>query len=236
MRRTRALRPHRHAARPVLASLFRRRPDALRPGLACGALSGLLLAIISSAGILAERVERGDARVVGLATAAAAATGVLVLAMTLRRSLAPAHGPEEAPPTASPAGPSPVIAAQAVGALLGVVAVHLALRGSSLLSCGWLFEGPRQLVNDFAAVFGALGLVWGCLRRPLGSFASVAAIALVALYALTSTRWHLDAWSAEGSLSSISVQFAVLAQLASTAVGVAVFHRLRVSDSPLTTP
>ncbi len=232
MRRTRALRPHRHAAQPARAPLVRRRPDAVGPGLVCGALGGLLLAIISSAGILAERVERGDARVVALATAAAAATGVLLLATTFRRSLAPLHGAEEAP-AASPATPSRVIGAQALGAILGVVAVHLLLCGSPLRSCGWLCEGPRQLVNDFAAVFGALGLVWGCVRQPVGPFASLAAIALAALYALTSPRWHVDAWTVEGSLRSISVQIAVMSQIACTAVGVAVFHRLRGSDPPV---
>src|SRR6185369_2292390 len=112
--------------------------------------------------------------------------------------------------------PSRVMGAQALGALLGVAIVHLALRGSSLRACGWLCEEPRQLVNDLAAVFGALALVWGCVRRPFGPLATLAAVVIAMLYAITSQQWHLDGWSAEalhGSFSAISVQLAVLAQI-----------------------
>lgn len=238
-RRVRALHPHRrapHVPTPVTSSRPRR-TDAMRPGIACGVLSGLLVAVISSAGILAERVARGDARVVMAATATAAVAAVLVLATTFRPFLTPPSEADDVP-TARPARwPSRVMGAQALGALLGVAIVHLALRGSSLRACGWLCEQPRQLVNDLAAVFGALALVWGCVRRPVGPFASFAGVAIAALYALTSPQWHLDGWSAEalhGAFSSISVQMAVLAQIACTAVGVGLFHRLRVSRPSVT--
>ncbi|MFT3764090.1 MAG: hypothetical protein QM820_00975 [Minicystis sp.] len=231
--RERALRPRRRAHHADTEVTPPRRAGAVRPGLVCGALGGLLLALISSAGILAERVAQGDARVVVLADAAAAATAVIVLATTFRSFITPrADGGSGVPVT----GPSRVIGAQALGAVLGVGLVHLALRGSSLRACGWLCEEPRQIVDDLAAVFGALALVWGSARRPVGPFASLAAVAIAALYALTSPRWHLDAWRAEilqGSFRSISVQIAVLVQLACTAVGVGIFRRLRVGGLPV---
>lgn len=237
MRRARPLRPRRRAARPAKAAPPPpRRADAVRPGLACGTLSGLLLAVISSAGILAERMAQGDARVVMIADAAAAVAAVAVLATTFRRFVARRSVADHG---LVPSSPARVMGAQAVGALLGVAIVHLVLRGSSLVACGWLCEQPRQLVNDLAAVFGALALVWGCARRPVGAFASLAAVAIAALYAFTSPRWHLDAWGADilhGSFRSISVQIAVLAQLACTAVGTAVFYRLRVSEPPPAAP
>ncbi|APR78720.1 Aquaporin Z [Minicystis rosea] len=198
------------------------------PGLVAGAISGLLLAGVSSAGIVAERLSRGDARVVLGADAVAAAVAVIVLATTFRPFITTERDDDGAPRRS----PARVIGAQAVGALAGVALVHLALRATSLRTCGWLCEEPRQIVNDLAAAFGALALVWGCARKPIGELASLGAVAIAAAYAITSSRWHLDAWRADvlhGAFRSISVQIAVLAQIACTAVGVAVFHRLRTS-------
>ena len=65
--------------------------------------------------------------------------------------------------------------------------------------------------------------------QPVGALASLLAVAITVAYALTAPRWHLDArgdagW--HGAARPISVQLAVLVQLACTAVGVGAFHRL----------
>jgi hypothetical protein len=233
VRRARPLYPHRLAARRVHT------PPAPRPGarsLPGFALGGMLLAVVSSAGILAERVAKGDAPVAIMATIATAGTTVLVVAATFRTLVA-------APPVEAAAGraphrgwPSCVIPSQALAALLGVVLVHVAVRLSDLRACAWLCEEPRQLVNDLAAAFGALGLVWGCARRPVGALASLGAVAICAAYSLTAPRWHLDPWGVSlprGSFGPISVQRAVLMQLACTAVGVSVLYRLRLRVEPM---
>lgn len=213
--------------------IARTAPPPTRQGLLSGLLSGLLLAVICSAGILAERLAKGDARIVVLADAAAAATAVVILATIFRRFVTP---PSSAHERAAPPSPTRLIGAQAVGALLGVALVHVALRRSSLGACGWLCEQPGQLVNDLVGVFGALALVWGCARRPIGALASLGAITIAAAYAYTSSRWHIDPWRSDvlqGSFRSISVQIAVLGQLACTAVGTAVFFRLRTGERRL---
>ncbi len=127
-----------------------------------------------------------------------------------------------------------MILAQSLGAALGVLAVHLVLRGSALPARPWLSERPPQLVNDLVAVFGALTLIWSCARRPFGVLAGVAALALALGYALTSSRWHLDAPPPSSvrdlatSLRSVSIQLGVLGQLACTAIATTTFRRLAV--------
>jgi hypothetical protein len=189
----------------------------------------MLVGVVTSAGIVAERVAKGDAPVAVAAIIAAAGATVFLVAATFRKLV-------DAPPVADASRargggwPSRAIPSQALAALLGVVLVHVSLRLSDLGAYAWLCERPRQLVNDLAAAFGALALVWGCARQPVGPLASVGAVAICAVYSLTAPRWHLDAWGVElarGSWSSISVQSAVLMQLACSAVGVSVFYRLR---------
>jgi hypothetical protein len=194
---------------------------------AAGAVAGLVLGTISSAAILADRIARGDAWVVMTTHAVAAASAVVVLALTSRSSFASLRMGVGARANA-PWRALGAVSAQAAGAILGVVLVHLALRSSALRSCLWLCERPPQLVNDLAATFGALALLWTCAQQPIGGLSSLLAVGIAAVYAFTASRWHLDAWGGalfRGSHRSIPVQLAVLVQLASTAVGVSVFYR-----------
>lgn len=203
-----------------------------RRHLAAGALVGLLVGTTSSAAILATRVVRGESWVVLATDALVAAFAVLVLALTSRRPFDPLRcGTEGRAPV--PGQLSGALSAQAAGAVLGILLVHLALRLSPLRACSWLCERPPQLVNDLVASFGALALLWTCARQPVAALSSVLAVGIAALYSLTSSRWHLDAWGgtfALGGRGAISVQLAVLVQLAATAVGVSVFHRLSATS------
>ena len=198
--------------------------------LGAGFVAGLALATISSSAIVADRIARGRSWVVMATDAVAAATTVLVLAIACRRFFE-APGPGRVP-VARPAGvrrgPFGEVSAQAAGAALGVLLVHLALRSSPLRACAWLCERPPQLVNDFVAVSGALALLWTCARERAGALSSLVAVGISVAYSLTSPRWHLDAWSdaARGGAHPISVQIAVLIQLAGTAVGGAALRRL----------
>jgi len=193
-----------------------------RRQVAAGAVVGLVLGIISSAAILADRIARGDAWVVMAAHVIAAASAIVVLAVTGR--------PSFADESRRPLG---AVSAQAAGAVLGVMLVHLVLQTSPLHSCQWLCERPPQLVNDLAATFGALALLWTCAQQPIGGLSSLLAVGIAVVYAFTASRWHLDAWGDalfRGSHRSIPVQLAVLVQLASTAVGVSVFYRRWASE------
>ncbi len=189
----------------------------LRPRtLVVGVLAGLAFAVISSAGIAAERLSRGSAEVTAAATAIASSAAVVVLAIALRPFWRKEWGGDPELPAFA------TLASQALGAGLGVLVVHTLLRAGPFQGCVWLCERPAQLVNDFAAVFGALALVWGGTRRGLGLAANLVAFGIAVAYAWTGSRWHLDNW---GTGSRLPVQMAVLVQLAATAIGVEVFCR-----------
>lgn len=214
-------------------------PSRRREGLASGLLTGLLLSTVTSSAILVDRLTRGEPWVVLVTDAVTASVAVLVLATTCRwffdapfSSSTGASG-EARVRAALRARLVRVMLAQAVGAVLGVLAVHLALRGSPFGAYAWLSERPPQLVNDFASAFGALALLWACAWQPVGALSSLIAVAISALYAFTAPRWHLDAWGEalrHGAHAPISVQLAVLVQLACTAVGVSAFHRRSASQ------
>jgi hypothetical protein len=207
----------------------------MRRTLAVGLFAGLVFAVIVSSGILVERLAPGNLWIVTLANVIGATASLLVLAFTFRPFLTRF---ESLPP-----GPAAallrrralaMIVAQSLGAALGVLAVHLVLRSSALPARPWLSERPPQLVNDIVAVFGALALIWSCARRPFGVLAGLAALALALGYALTSSRWHLDAPPPSSvrdlatSLRSVSIQLGVLGQLACTAIATTTFRRLAV--------
>jgi hypothetical protein len=235
-RRARLPWPARHRA-PGTSTPATRLPRADRAPatdcrrLAAGALAGLILGTISSAAILADRIARGDSWVVMTTDAVVAASAVVVLAITFRWSFE-SFRPDAGASAQAPGRLLGAISAHAAGAVLGVLLVHLALHSSPLRACQWLCERPPQLVNDFVAAFGAIALIWTCARQPVGALSSLLVVGIAVIYSFTSSRWHLDAWGdalLRGSQRSISVQTAVLVQLAATAVGVSVFFRLSVT-------
>lgn len=210
----------------------------VRRTLTIGALTGLLFAVVISLGILGERLAPGNVWIVTAANVIGATAALLVLAFTFRPFLTRFDA------AALPAGSSlqqrrarAMIFAQALGAALGVVGVHLILRSSALAARPWLSERPAQLVNDVVAVFGALTLIWSCARRPFGALAGLVGLGLALAYALTSSRWHLDApppssaLALSASFRSVSIQLAVLAQLACTAIATTTFRRLAVGST-----
>jgi hypothetical protein len=209
----------------------------MRRTLAVGLLAGLIFAVIVSSGILVERLAPGNLWIVTLANVVGATASLLVLALTFRPFLTRFEATTPGPRAALLRRRAlAMIVAQSLGAALGVLCVHLVLRSSALPARPWLSERPPQLVNDLVAVFGALALIWSCARRPFGVLAGVGALALALGYALTSSRWHLDApppasvRALSTSLQSVSIQLAVLGQLACTAIATTTFRRLAVRN------
>lgn len=207
----------------------------MRRTLAVGLSAGLVFAVIVSSGILVERLAPGNLWVVTLANVIGATASLLVLAFTFRPFLTRFESLTPGPAAALLRRRAlAMILAQSLGAALGVLAVHLVLRSSALPARPWLSERPPQLVNDLVAVFGALALIWSCARRPFGVLAGLAALAIALGYALTSSRWHLDAPPPSSvrdlatSLRSVSIQLGVLGQLACTAIATTTFRRLAV--------
>src|SRR4051812_6470927 len=118
-----------------------RTPSA--PSLVSSALTGLILATITSSAILADRLTRGDSRVVMVTDAVAAAAAILVLATRCRWFFDARPAEASARATAALRRQLvPRVLAQAAGALLGILLVHLALRCSPLGASAWLSERP----------------------------------------------------------------------------------------------
>jgi glycerol uptake facilitator-like aquaporin len=57
------------------------------------------------------------------------------------------------------------IAAQVVGALLGVAAAHLMFGEALLQVSRHVRAGNAQMFSEFVATFGLLSVIWGCGRR-----------------------------------------------------------------------
>ena len=112
-------------------------------------LAGAALAVVTSGGIVEERLSAGSPRVGVVVNALVTFGSILTLGLLHRR----------APLVAG------VIVPQAVGAVLGVLGIHLALRCGWIAGAPWLAERPAQLVNDAVAVFATLTIVWACANR-----------------------------------------------------------------------
>jgi len=192
------------------------RPEQLPPrfgGVAFAFSVGLLLALAASGGIAGERVTLGRLGFALLANAAATGAAILAARTTIRG-----------------ARPLAVLVPQVVGAVVGVVLVHLLLRRAAQDAFPWLAEGPAQLVNDAVAVSGLLALAWACARG-LDLRVLVGAFLVVTVYRLTSSMWHLD--RAPGGFH-VTVQDLVVAELFAAALALGLYRSLwaRAPEEP----
>jgi glycerol uptake facilitator-like aquaporin len=166
---------------------------------------GLLVALAASGGIAGERITLGRLGVALVANAAATFAALVAARAMMRRPQV-----------------LPVLVPQVLGAVAGVVVVHLLLRRSALDALPWLSERPAQLVNDAVAVSGLLALAWACARK-LDPYLLVLAFVLVTFYRVTAPAWHLDRAPAE---FHATVQQLVVGQLVAAAIALGVFRTL----------
>jgi hypothetical protein len=170
-------------------------------------LTGAGLALVTSGGLLEERLSPGSAQwgFVVNTLVTVAAVGLLVLA---QRGSA-THGTQGGR------------MAQAAGAAVGILVVHAALRLGWVADAPWLTERPLQLVNDAVAVFATLGVVWACAEEAIDLGLFAVAITVVILYRATGRLWHLDL-PPQGF--RVPVQTLVMAQVAAAALAVALYR------------
>lgn len=164
---------------------------------------GLLLALAVSGGIAGERVTLGRLGIALVANAAATTAAILAA----RTSIRGAH-------------PLAVLVPQVLGAIAGVVLVHLLVRRAAVEAFPWLSESPAQLVNDAVAVSGLLALAWAC-ARDLDLRVLLGALVVVTVYRLTSPMWHLD--RAPAGVHA-TVQDLVVAELFAAALALGLFR------------
>jgi hypothetical protein len=161
-------------------------------------LAGAALAIVASGGLVEERLSAGSLLSGAEVNALVTLVSIATLGFLGRRTPLAAR----------------TVVPQAVGAVVGVLGVHLALRYGWITGAPWLAERPAQLVNDAVAVFATMTIVWACANR-CDLRLLVAALAVALLYRATGRFWHLDA-APPGYL--VTVQDLVVAQLGCAAL------------------
>ena len=203
----------------------------------------LLIAVVGS-GIMAERLCGGN---VGLALLAnAIATGGALTALIL--AFGPQSGAHMNPVVTLAAAATEglrwhavpaYIAAQVVGAILGVWLAHIMFDLPVWQLSQHVRTGLPQWVAEVIATFGLLGVIWGCRahREPVTAFA-VAAYITGAYWFTASTSFANPAVTVARALTDTFAGIRpadapgfILAQLAGLAVALPMLHRMEAHRS-----
>jgi glycerol uptake facilitator-like aquaporin len=150
--------------------------------------TALLLAIVIGSGIMGERLAGGNVAIALFGNTVATGAGLIVL-ITIFGPLSGAHfNPAVTLVFAvrrqlSGGTAAAYIAAQAVGAVLGVWAAHLMFDETVLQVSTKLRDGPAQAFSEGLATFGLIAAILGSLR-----FRPAATPFIVGLY-ITSAFW-----------------------------------------------
>lgn len=132
--------------------------------------TALLLATVVGSGIMGARLSSGNGALALLANTVATGAALVALSFTFGPVSGAHFNPAVTLADAWQGGISwrevPLyIAAQVVGAFLGVAAAHL-MFGEPLFSFSrHARTGGAQIFSEFVATFGLLSVIWGCARR-----------------------------------------------------------------------
>jgi glycerol uptake facilitator-like aquaporin len=131
--------------------------------------TALLLAAVVGSGIMGERLSGGNAAIALLANTLATGATLVTLIFTFGAVSGAHFNPAVTVADASQGGmrwrevPG-YIAAQAVGAMLGVWTAHLMFAEPILQVSQHVRVGGSQLFSEVVATFGLLSVIWGCGR------------------------------------------------------------------------
>ena len=131
--------------------------------------TALLLAAVVGSGIMGERLSGGNVAIALLANTLATGATLVTLILTFGPISGAHFNPAVTLADASQGGirwrevPG-YIAAQVVGALLGVAAAHLMFAEPLLQVSQHVRAGSAQMFSEFVATFGLLSVIWGCSR------------------------------------------------------------------------
>jgi glycerol uptake facilitator-like aquaporin len=135
-----------------------------------GVGTAMLLAVVVGSGIMGERLAGGNVALALLANTLATGAGLVALILTFG-SISGAHfNPAVSMAEAfqrhlpwQDAGP--YVAAQIVGAFLGVGAAHLMFGEPVYAWSTHVRAGGAQIFSEVVATFGLLIVIWGCARE-----------------------------------------------------------------------
>lgn len=162
----------------------------------------LLMAVVGS-GIMGDRLCGGNVALALLANTIATGATLVTLILTFGAISGAHFNPAVTLADASQGGLSwrdvpAYVAAQSIGAILGVLAAHVMFQEPVLQVSGHVRSGGAQLFSEFIATFGLLSVIWGCAR-----FRSELAPFAVGLY-ITGAYW----FTASTSFANPAVTFA----------------------------
>lgn len=212
----------------------------LRKAVAEGIGTAMLLATVVGSGIMGEQLASGNVAIALLANTIATGAGLVALILTFGPVSGAHFNPAVTLADASQGGlpwrEVPVyVAAQIVGALLGVAIAHVMFKQPALFFASHhQRSGIAQLVSEFVATFGLLSVIWGCVRRRVSAVPFAVGAYITAAYWFTaSTSFANPAVTLARSVSDtfagirpIDTPGFMLAQLAGAATATALFRWL----------
>ena len=154
--------------------------------------TAMLLAAVVGSGIMGERLAAGNSAIALLANTIA--TGAALLALIL--AFGPISGAHFNPAvTLADAWQRGIawrevpayIAAQLVGAFVGVAAAHLMFGLPLFFASRHERSGAAQVFSEFVATFGLLVVIWGCVRVRSSAVPFAVAAYITAAYWFTAS-------------------------------------------------
>lgn len=198
--------------------------------------TALLLAVVIGSGVMGERLAGGNVAIALLGNTLATGAALVVLitvfgpisgahfnpAVTLAFALRREIGVAEA---------SAYLAAQLVGAVVGVLVAHAMFAEPLLQVSTKLRDGPAQAFSELVATFGLLATILGCLRfRPEFTPTAVGLYITSAYWFTASTSFANPAVTVARALSNTFAGIAptsapafIAAQLVGAMAGVVLF-------------
>jgi len=168
---------------------------ATRKLVAEGLGTAFLLATVVGSGIMAEKLSAGNVSLALLENTVATGAALVALILTFGPISGAHFNPAVTIADATQGGLSwravpGYVAAQCVGALLGVYAAHLMFGQRVFQVSGHVRNGGSQLFSEFVATFGLLAVIWGCSRaRPAAVPFAVGAYITAAYWFTASTSF-----------------------------------------------
>jgi glycerol uptake facilitator-like aquaporin len=152
----------------------------------------LLLAAVVGSGIMGARLAGGNVAIALLANAIATGSTLVALILTFGPISGAHFNPAVTIADASQRGLSwrdvPLyIAAQLIGAVVGVLAAHLMFGEALFQVSHHVRAGGAQLFSEFVATFGLLAVIWGCSRARLESVPLAVGLYITGAYWFTAS-------------------------------------------------
>ncbi len=154
--------------------------------------TALLLAVVVGSGIMGERLAGGNVAMALLANSIATGAGLIALIMTL----GPVSGAHFNPVVTLVAALSRelswrdavcFIAVQCIAAFAGVALAHAMFELPLFLPSQHVRTGAAQWLSEFAATFGLLMVILGCVRHRVAAIPYVVGAYITAAYWFTSS-------------------------------------------------